>query len=101
ERSIDNFKPETFYKAFITIKDKKNKLELKHISDIKDKNLLEKFTNLKNKNTNEVEAVFLGEEKKVDEIIKLCRNGPISSNVESVKIEDYKQEYLKKSFDIR
>ena len=56
---------------------------------------------VKNKNTNEVEAVFLGEEKKVDEIIKLCRNGPISSNVESVKIEDYKQEYLKKSFDIR
>ena len=56
---------------------------------------------VKNKNTNEVEAVFLGEEKKVDEIIKLCRNGPISSNVESVKIEDYKQEYLKKFFDIR
>jgi len=56
---------------------------------------------VKNINTNEVEAVFLGEEKKVDEIIKLCRNGPISSNVESVKIEDYKQEYLKKSFDIR
>ena len=55
---------------------------------------------VKNKNTNEVEAVFLGEEKKVDEIIKLCRKGPTSSNVMSVKIEDYKQEYFKKSFDI-
>ena len=55
---------------------------------------------VKNINTNEVEAVFLGEEKKVDEIIKLCRKGPTSSNVVSVKIEDYKQEYFKKSFDI-
>ena len=51
-------------------------------------------------NTNEVEAVFLGEEKKVDEIIKLCRKGPTSSNVVSVKIEDYQQEYTNKSFDI-
>ena len=55
---------------------------------------------VKNINTNEVQAVFLGEEKKVDEIIKLCRKGPTSSNVVSVKIEDYQQEYFKKSFDI-
>ena len=55
---------------------------------------------VKNINTNEVEAVFLGEEKKVDEIIKLCRKGPTSSNVVSVKIEDYQQEYTNKSFDI-
>ena len=56
---------------------------------------------VKNINTNEVEAVFLGEEKKVDEIIKLCRKGPTSSNVVSVKIEDYQQEYTNKSFDIQ
>ena len=55
---------------------------------------------VKNINTNEVEAVFLGKEKKVDEIIKLCRKGPTSSNVVSVKIEDYQQEYTNKSFDI-
>ena len=55
---------------------------------------------VKNINTNEVEAVFLREEKKVDEIIKLCRKGPTSSNVVSVKIEDYQQEYTNKSFDI-
>ena len=55
---------------------------------------------VKNINTNEVEAVFLGEEKKVDEIIKLCRKGPTSSNVMSVKIEDYQLEYTNKSFDI-
>ena len=55
---------------------------------------------VKNINTNEVEALFLGEEKKVDEIIKLCRKGPTSSNVVSVKIEDYQQEYTNKSFDI-
>ena len=55
---------------------------------------------VKNKNKNEVEAVFLGEEKKVDDIIQLCRKGPTSSNVESITIEDYQQEYFKKSFDI-
>jgi hypothetical protein len=32
--------------------------------------------------------------------LKLCRKGPTSSNVESIKIEDYQQEYFKKSFDI-
>ena len=36
----------------------------------------------------------------VDDIMKLCRKGPTSSNVESIKIENYQQEYFKKSFDI-
>ena len=55
---------------------------------------------VKNRSENEVEAVFLGHEKDVDDILKLCRKGPASSNVESIKIEDYQQEYFKKSFDI-
>ena len=55
---------------------------------------------VKNRSENEVEAVLLGHEKDVDAIIKLCRKGPSSSNVESIKIEDYQQEYFKKSFDI-
>ena len=55
---------------------------------------------VRNKTNNEVEAVLLGHEKDVDDIIKLCRKGPTSSNVESIKIEDYQQEYFKKSFDI-
>ena len=55
---------------------------------------------VKNRTENEVEAVLLGYEKNVDDILKLCRKGPPSSNVKSIKIEDYQQEYTKKSFDI-
>ena len=55
---------------------------------------------VKNRTENEVEAVLLGYEKNVDDILMLCRKGPPSSNVKSIKIEDYQQEYFKKSFDI-
>ena len=55
---------------------------------------------VKNRSNNEVEAVLLGDKKDVDDILKLCSKGPPSSNVESIKIEDYQQEYFKKSFDI-
>ena len=36
----------------------------------------------------------------VNNLIKQCKQGPHSSNVIHVKIQDYKQEYSKKSFDI-
>ena len=55
---------------------------------------------VKNRTENEVEAVLLGHKKDVDDIMTLCRKGPTSSNVESIKIENYQQEYSKKSFDI-
>ena len=55
---------------------------------------------VRNRTENEVEAVLFGHEKDVDDILKLCRKGPTSSNVESIKIADYQQEYFKKSFDI-
>ncbi len=55
---------------------------------------------VKNRNQNEVEAVLLGNKKDVDNIINLCRKGPASSKVENIKIEDYQQQYFKKSFDI-
>ena len=55
---------------------------------------------VKNRNQNEVEAVLLGNKKDVDNIINLCRKGPTSSKVENIKIEDYQQQYFKKSFDI-
>ena len=55
---------------------------------------------VKNRTENEVEAVLLGHEKDLDNILKLCRKGPTLSSVESIKIEDYQQEYFKKSFDI-
>ena len=55
---------------------------------------------VKNRTENEVETALFGHEKDVDDILKLCRKGPPSSNVKSIKIENYQQEYSKKSFDI-
>ena len=55
---------------------------------------------VKNKNTNEVEALLLGKDKNVDELIKLIRKGPSSARVENLSIQNYQKEYLRKSFDI-
>ena len=55
---------------------------------------------VKNKITGEVEALLIGNDEDVNEVIKQCKKGPYSSNVTQVKIQDYKQEYSKKSFDI-
>ena len=55
---------------------------------------------VKNKNTNEVEAVLIGDGDCVDSIIKLCEKGPPSARVENLSIQNYQKEYLRKSFDI-
>ena len=55
---------------------------------------------VKNRTEDEVEALLIGHEKEVKDVVKLCRKGPTSSKVKSIKIEDYRQEYFKKSFDI-
>ena len=55
---------------------------------------------VKNRTEDEVEALLVGDEKDVEDVVKLCRRGPPSSKVKSIKIEDYQQEYTKKSFDI-
>ena len=55
---------------------------------------------VKNRAKDEVEAVLLGEDKNVDELIKLVRKGPSSARVENLNIQNYQKEYLRKSFDI-
>ena len=55
---------------------------------------------VKNTITGQVEALLIGNGEDVNEVIKKCEKGPLSSNVVHVKIQDYKQEYLKKTFDI-
>ena len=55
---------------------------------------------VKNRTEDEVETLLLGHEKDVEDVVRLCKKGPPSSKVESIKIEDYQQEYTKKSFDI-
>ena len=55
---------------------------------------------VKNTITGQVETLLIGNDEDVNEVIKKCEKGPLSSNVTHVKIQDYKQEYLKKTFDI-
>ena len=55
---------------------------------------------VKNRITGQVEALLIGNDEDVNEIIKQCKIGPRSSNVTQVKTQDYKQEYSKKSFVI-
>ena len=56
---------------------------------------------VKNRISGEVEALLIGTDADVNDLIKQCKkNGPLSSNVKQVTIQDYKQEYSKKSFDI-
>ena len=47
-----------------------------------------------------VEALIIGNEKEIKDIIKLCEKGPLSSKVDHVKVNEYKENYLKKNFDI-
>ena len=55
---------------------------------------------VKNTIQGQVEALLIGDSENVNNLIKQCKQGPHSSNVIHVKIQDYKQEYSKKSFDI-
>ena len=55
---------------------------------------------VKNKATGEVEALLIGHDDDVNNVIELCKKGPSSSKVEQIKIQNYQQKYSKKSFDI-
>ena len=55
---------------------------------------------VKNKISGEVEALLIGNDLKIDNLIKLCEKGPPSSKVTKVEVQNYKKEYLKKSFEI-
>ena len=55
---------------------------------------------VKNKTSGNVEVLIVGEEKKVQELIKLCEMGPGSAKIDYVQINDYNKDYIKKDFDI-
>ena len=55
---------------------------------------------VKNKISGEVEALLIGDVVEIDNLIKLCEKGPPSSKVTKVEVQNYKKEYLKKSFEI-
>ena len=49
---------------------------------------------VKNKDDNKVEAVFEGEQDKINHIIEFCKKGPFHANISNIKIkeEQYKGE---------
>ncbi|MBT3405389.1 DNA topoisomerase I [archaeon] len=79
EKEISKFKSEPFWQIFITINNKKNKLELKHNQDIFDKKELEKFKNLNGKTT-------IAETKKREQILP----PPTPFNLTDLQREAYK-----------
>ena len=55
---------------------------------------------VKNKISGEVEALLIGDNVEIDNLIRLCKKGPPSSKVTKIKVQNYQKEFLKKSFDI-
>ncbi len=55
---------------------------------------------VKNKTTGEVEALIIGNEKEIKDLIKLCEQGPPSSKVDHVMVNEYNKNYLNKSFNV-
>ena len=55
---------------------------------------------VKNKISGEVEALLIGNDMDINNLIVLCKKGPPSSKVTKVKIQNYQNGYLKKSFYI-
>ena len=55
---------------------------------------------VKNKISGEVEALLIGDNVQIDNLIRLCEKGPPSSKVTKIKFQNYQKEFLKKSFDI-
>ena len=55
---------------------------------------------VRNKISGEVEALIIGNDTDVNNLIKLCAKGPFLSKVTKIKVQNYQKEYLKKSFNI-
>ena len=55
---------------------------------------------VRNKISGEVEALLIGNDTKVNNLINLCKKGPPLSEVTKVNIKDYEKECLNKPFEI-
>ena len=55
---------------------------------------------VRNNISGEVEALLIGNDVEIDNLIRLCEKGPPSSKVTKIKVQNYQKEFLKKSFDI-
>ena len=55
---------------------------------------------VRNKISGEVDALIIGNDTDVNNLIKLCAKGPLLSKVTKIEVQNYHREYSKKSFDI-
>ena len=55
---------------------------------------------VKNNISGEVEALLIGNEMEIDNLIKLCKKGPPSSEVTEIEVQNYQKEHFGKSFEI-
>ena len=55
---------------------------------------------VKNKISGEVEALLIGNEVEINNLIKLCKKGPPFSKVTKIEVQNYQKEHLGKSFEI-
>ena len=55
---------------------------------------------VRNKISGEVEALVIGNDTDINNLIKLCKKGPPLSKVIKIKVQNYPKEFLKKSFNI-
>ena len=55
---------------------------------------------VKNNISGEVEALLIGNEMEIDNLIKLCKKGPPSSKVTKIEVQNYQKEHFGKSFEI-
>jgi acylphosphatase len=55
---------------------------------------------VRNKISGEVEVLVIGNDTDINNLIKLCKNGPPLSTVTKIEVQNYPKEFLKKSFNI-
>ena len=55
---------------------------------------------VRNKISGEVEALVIGNDTDINNLIKLCKKGPPLSKVTKIEVQNYSKEFLKKSFNI-
>jgi acylphosphatase len=55
---------------------------------------------VKNRSLGDVEALVIGQEEEIQKLIKQCKIGPNSATIQNVHINDYKEDYFEKGFNI-
>ena len=55
---------------------------------------------VKDISSGDVEALIIGQEIEIQKLIKQCKIGPNSAAIQDIHINDYKEDYFEKGFNI-